>query len=81
LQLKYFLLAVGAWLAWVIYRDKTSADSGDPTTPSISIPDLVAPVATDSGCVGKTDAQGNWFGVNFSGNCTVEALGGETESW
>jgi hypothetical protein len=78
--MKLLLVLAGAVVAWLLYRYYESSDSG--SSPSITIPALVAPVVTGGAslssqqCVGKTDAQGNWYGVNLSGNCTVEALGG-----
>jgi hypothetical protein len=72
LKLIFIFAAIIAALWFYFTRNQGS----DGTIPGIEIPDVIAPVVTDQSCVGKTDAQGNWYGVNFSGNCTVEALGG-----
>jgi hypothetical protein len=78
--MKWLLIIVGALIAWLLYRDSSSSDS-DSSDPAISIPLPIVPVVTGGNsnsqqCVGKTDAQGNWYGVNLSGNCTIEGLGG-----
>lgn len=76
--MKWIFILVGAVIAWLFYESSKSDELG--SSPSVTIPALVAPVvlsgSTSEQCVGKTDAQGNWYGVNLSGNCTIEALGG-----
>jgi hypothetical protein len=82
--MKWLFIIAGAVIAWLLYRSESS-DSG--STPSITIPALVAPVITggisefSQSCTGKTDSQGNWYGVDISGNCTVNALGGAGSEW
>ena len=66
-----------------LYERNASTESDSGNGNSVDIPALLAPVVTDKGlgCVGKTDAQGNWYGIDISGNCNIEAMGGTTGSY
>lgn len=71
---------VAALFAYFIYESTQGSGNGSSTS-GVTIPALLAPVATDQSCTSKTDAQGNWYGVDVSGNCTIEALGGAGGSY
>ena len=76
-------IGIVALLGYFWYENRQT--SGDDS--QVSIPKPVASVVTDSNpafdnwCVSKTDASGNWYGIDTSGNCTIEAMGGATGNW
>lgn len=68
--MKVFFIIGGAVAAWLLYEHTQSSETSD------SLPVPVAPIVTGSDCTSRHDAQGNWYGVDFSGNCTIQSLGG-----